>query len=108
MSDLEHLALTADSADRCAAACLAFADNVVSIRDSLRSQVHGGGFGTLPSGIALQKKYSELAVGGPGSLSAMLQAHITVATNLAATFTEIGRNYVATDDAVAQRITAPR
>ncbi|MGB3772107.1 MAG: hypothetical protein WBA00_13270 [Rhodococcus sp. (in: high G+C Gram-positive bacteria)] len=66
-----------------------------------------GGFGTLPSGVALEKKYSELAVGGPGSLSAMLQAHITVATNLAATFTDIGKNYQATDEAVAQSVTNP-
>ncbi|WP_156388352.1 MULTISPECIES: hypothetical protein [unclassified Rhodococcus (in: high G+C Gram-positive bacteria)] len=105
---INHLSLTTDAADHCATACLEFAQAVAAIQRTTAELHRAGGFGTLPSGIALQKKYSELAVGGPGSLSAMLQAHITVATNLAATFTAIGRNYVATDDAVAQRITAPR
>ena len=104
----DSLAVSAEAAEKCAQACNSFASQIALLRTKVERMGSLGGFGTLPSGIALQKKYSELAVGGPGSLSAMLQAHITVATNLAATFTEIGRNYVATDDAVAQRITAPR
>lgn len=108
MTEFGELAVTPESAERCALACTDFVRAVSDVLSRVQVEGYATGFGTLPSGIALQKKYSELAVGGPGSLSAMLQAHITVATNLAATFSEIGRNYVATDDAVARTITAPR
>ncbi|WP_317754025.1 hypothetical protein [Rhodococcoides kroppenstedtii] len=68
------------------------------------------GFGTLPSGMALNAKYTELTSGASGSLTAMLQGHIEVATKLADTFRRMGEQYVATDEAVAAslRPTEPR
>ncbi|WP_027504765.1 hypothetical protein [Rhodococcus sp. UNC23MFCrub1.1] len=105
MSELDRLQISDEAARRCAAACSAFAEGIIPIRESLQAQRHGGGFGTLPSGLALARKYSELAVGGPGSLSTLLQAHIAIASSLADTFTEMGRNYESTDSEAAQRIT---
>ncbi|MGB3772110.1 MAG: hypothetical protein WBA00_13285 [Rhodococcus sp. (in: high G+C Gram-positive bacteria)] len=104
MTDLQNLAISDEAANRCADACREFSNGIADLHKSISLAGHAGGFGTLPSGQALEKKYSELAVGGAGSLTAMLQAHITVATNLAATFTEIGKHYQATDDAVAQNV----
>ncbi|WP_315773457.1 hypothetical protein [Rhodococcoides kroppenstedtii] len=68
------------------------------------------GFGTLPSGIALNQKYTELTSGGSGSLTATLQGHIEVAMKLADTFRRMGEQYVETDEAVAAslRPTEPR
>ncbi|MFW0874253.1 hypothetical protein [Rhodococcoides corynebacterioides] len=68
------------------------------------------GFGTLPSGIALNAKYTELTSGGSGSLTAMLRGHIDIATKLSDTFRRMGEQYVETDDAVAASLhpTEPR
>ncbi|MGB6180354.1 MAG: hypothetical protein WBF79_03825 [Rhodococcus sp. (in: high G+C Gram-positive bacteria)] len=104
MSNLNDLQISSLAATQCAAACDKFTEELLSVQALVEGHSYGGGFGTLPSGQALEKKYSELAVGGAGSLTSMLQAHITVATNLAATFTEIGKHYQATDDAVAQNV----
>ncbi|MBY6685256.1 hypothetical protein HQ305_21625 [Rhodococcus sp. BP-149] len=105
MSDVEQLITSKDAAERCAAACRDFSDGISDVAKFIHSSNHGGGFGTLPSGLALARKYSELAVGGPGSLSTLLQAHIAIASSLADTFTEMGRNYESIDSEAAQSIT---
>ncbi|MDQ1200420.1 hypothetical protein [Rhodococcus sp. SORGH_AS_0303] len=105
MNPLFDLKITPDAARRCADAAQRFADDLVNLEDHVSLMGSLGGFGTLPSGLALARKYSELAVGGPGSLSTLLQAHIAIASSLADTFTEMGRNYESTDSEAAQRIT---
>lgn len=105
MANLNELEISATAAEQCAVACRAFADDILGVVTMVQRADHGGGFGTLPSGLALARKYSELAVGGPGSLSTLLQAHIAIASSLADTFTEMGRNYESTDSEAAQSIT---
>ncbi len=96
-----QLRVTLEVAECCATACDAFSEELVSIRTLVAGRGQLGGFGTLPSGIALNAKYTELTAGGPGSLTAKLQGHIDVATKLADTFRRMGEQYVETDDAVA-------
>lgn len=105
MTGLNELEITTEAAERCARACAEFAEGITAVRSTIQVQDFAQGFGTLPSGLALARKYSELAVGGPGSLSTLLQAHIAIASSLADTFTEMGRNYESTDSEAAQHIT---
>lgn len=100
----DDLHLTPDAAEACARACRTFADGVSQLRKHSERIPDHMKFGTLPSGQALARKYSELAVGGEGSLDAMLSGHIDVAERLARTFEEMGRRYAETDAAVADSI----
>lgn len=95
------ISIDRDSAERCAAACAAFADDVDALRKAVESRGNVTGFGTLPSGVALNAKYTELTSGGAGSLTSTLQGHIDVVTKLADTFRRMGEQYAETDDAVA-------
>ncbi|MFC7959173.1 hypothetical protein [Rhodococcoides kroppenstedtii] len=99
-----------EDALRCALACDRFGAQLEVVLNDVAAQGRISGFGTLPSGIALNAKYTELTSGGSGSLTAMLQGHIDVATKLADTFRRMGEQYVETDEAVAAslRPTEPR
>ncbi|MBY6363185.1 hypothetical protein [Rhodococcoides corynebacterioides] len=96
-----QLRVTPEVAERCATACDAFSEELVSIRAHVAGRGQVDGFGTLPSGIALNAKYTELTSGASGSLTAMLHGHIEIATKLAETFRRMGERYVETDEAVA-------
>ena len=98
---MSEVRLTAEAAEKCAAACLEFADAVSQLRGDVELDGTISGFGTLPSGVALNAKYTELTLGGSGSLTAALQGHIDVVTKLADTFRRMGEQYVETDDAAA-------
>ncbi len=100
MSD-ERLHVSARAAEDCARVCEEFATSVRDIVNAVGDVNHFRGFGTLPSGLALAAKYSELTRGGPGSLTFTLDQHADVATRLADTFRRMGEQYVETDDAVA-------
>ncbi|MGN7133714.1 hypothetical protein ACTHQY_10595 [Rhodococcoides corynebacterioides] len=89
------------AADRCARSCERFASELREILAGVSDADYFAGFGTLPSGVALNAKYTELTSGGSGSLTSTLQGHIDVATKLADTFRRMGEQYVETDDAVA-------
>lgn len=95
------VSLTHDAAERCAAACSKFVAEVLAVRDFVDNNAIIEGFGTLPSGVALNAKYTELTSGGAGSLTSTLQGHIDVVTKLADTFRRMGEQYAETDDAVA-------
>lgn len=97
--------LTGDAAARCAAACDQFSTEVSALAKYVSDGTWSGGFGALPSGIALAQKYSNLTHGPEGSLASMLAAHITVATNLRKAFLAAGVGYEATEDAVTSHIT---
>ncbi|MBY6350873.1 hypothetical protein [Rhodococcoides corynebacterioides] len=105
-----HLAVTGRDALACERACAEYAYCLTGILASVNDRRTVSGFGTLPSGIALNQKYTELTSGGSGSLTAMLQGHIDIATKLADTFRRMGEQYVTTDDAIAAslRPTEPR
>ncbi|MBY6366585.1 hypothetical protein [Rhodococcoides corynebacterioides] len=96
-----QLNVSPEAANRCAATCDAFSEELNAIRAYVAGRGNVSGFGTLPSGVALNAKYTELTSGGPGSLTAMLQGHIEIATKLADTFRRMGEQYVETDEAVA-------
>ncbi|MBY6366583.1 hypothetical protein [Rhodococcoides corynebacterioides] len=98
---MTEVRLTPAAAEACERACLAFAASATQIRSDVLVTGSIGGFGTLPSGIALKQKYTELTSGGSGSLTSTLQGHIDVATKLADTFRRMGDQYVETDEAVA-------
>ena len=104
------MSITAEGALACERACADFANSVSHIFTSVHDRGTISGFGTLPSGMALNAKYTELTSGASGSLTAMLQGHIEVAMKLADTFRRMGEQYVETDEAVAAslRPTEPR
>ncbi|WP_068153523.1 hypothetical protein [Rhodococcoides corynebacterioides] len=106
----EQLIVTWEAAKHCASALGRFAEDLQTIASDVQRNGRVSGFGTLPSGIALNAKYTELTSGGSGSLTAMLQGHIDIATKLADTFRRMGEQYMTTDDAVAAslRPTEPR
>lgn len=106
----EQLLVTRDAAMQCETALDRFVEDLQTIASDVQRNGRVSGFGTLPSGIALNAKYTELTSGGSGSLTAMLQGHIDVATKLADTFRRMGEQYVETDEAVAAslRPTEPR
>ena len=54
-----------------------------------------GGFGTLASGLALQKKFQDKAFGGSDSLVNALQSHIAVVDGMRAYFQKCIDNAVA-------------
>lgn len=107
---MNEIRLSPGAAEQCAQACARFALGVQQAHAEVESRGEISGFGTLPSGIALNAKYTELTSGASGSLTAMLQGHIEVATKLADTFRRMGEQYVETDEAVAAslRPTEPR
>lgn len=97
--------ISEDAARRCAAACDTFVENLNATVKTIAESSWPAGFGTLPSGIALAQKYSNLTHGPEGSLASMLAAHITVATTLRGVFLAAGAGYEATEDAVTSHIT---
>ncbi|MDV7195994.1 hypothetical protein R4172_00285 [Rhodococcus kroppenstedtii] len=105
-----HVKVSREDAVQCASACERFSAELEGLVRDVAAQGRISGFGTLPSGMALNAKYTELTSGASGSLTAMLQGHIEVATKLADTFRRMGEQYVATDEAVAAslRPTEPR
>lgn len=94
----------------CADACQIFIDGIQSTKNMVAAIRMESGFGTLPSGLALERKYSDLTHGPEGSLSSVLAAHITAVTNLREAFLEAGRGYQETEDDSTSRIgnTGPR
>ncbi|MBY6366587.1 hypothetical protein [Rhodococcoides corynebacterioides] len=107
---MNEIRLSPGAAEHCARACAKFAHSVRQAHAEVDSRGEISGFGTLPSGIALNQKYTELTSGGSGSLTSTLQGHIDVVTKLADTFRRMGEQYAATDEAVAAslRSTEPR
>ncbi|MBY6363187.1 hypothetical protein [Rhodococcoides corynebacterioides] len=95
------LRVTPESAAACARSCETYSNELRSLHEFVTNRGNLSGFGTLPSGIALNAKYTELTSGETGSLTAMLQGHIDIVTKLADTFRRMGEQYVETDDAVA-------
>ncbi|MBY6540134.1 hypothetical protein HQ325_15770 [Rhodococcus sp. BP-349] len=100
----DDLIISADSSRRCASACEQFVSDLAELLPSISALEFSAGFGTLPSGIALARKYSDLTHGPEGSLSSVLAAHITAVTNLREAFLEAGRGYQATEDDSTSRI----
>lgn len=97
----KHLQVTPESAAACARSCETYSNELRSLHEFVTNRGNLSGFGTLPSGIALNEKYTKLTSGEIGSLTAMLQGHIDVVTKLADTFRRMGEQYAETDDAVA-------
>ncbi|MBY6682422.1 hypothetical protein HQ312_15300 [Rhodococcus sp. BP-316] len=100
----------AHQAERCAQACSRFVEGLDALSYSVTQSTLSGGFGTLPSGLALERKYSDLTHGPEGSLSSVLAAHINAVTKLREAFLEAGRGYQETEDDSTSRIgnTGPR
>lgn len=66
------------------------------LANEARHLIQFDGFGTLASGLALQKKFQDKAFGGSDSLVNALESHITVVDDMRAYFQKC------IDDAVAQ------
>lgn len=97
----KHVRVTPESAAACARSCETYSNELRSLHEFVTNRGNLSGFGTLPSGIALNAKYTELTSGASGSLTSTLQAHIDIAAKLADTFRRMGEQYVETDDAAA-------
>ncbi|WP_420881495.1 hypothetical protein [Rhodococcus sp. (in: high G+C Gram-positive bacteria)] len=63
------------------------------------------GFGALPSGVALARKFEQKASGGEYPLDQALADHITVVEEMRSVFEKIAANYAAAEESNAQRFT---
>ncbi len=97
----KHLRVTPESAAACARSCEIYSNELRSLHEFVTNRGNLSGFGTLPSGVALNARFTRLTSGESGSLTSTLQGHIEIATKLADTFRRMGEQYVETDEAVA-------
>ncbi|MDJ0362713.1 hypothetical protein [Rhodococcus sp. H29-C3] len=85
-ADDGHLLLDPAAARHCDAACTEYLATLKSNQESARMLGDVRGMGTFESGIALARKFSQKAVGGPNNLVDVLQSHIDVVTAMQAVF----------------------
>ncbi|NMM86151.1 hypothetical protein B2J88_17540 [Rhodococcus sp. SRB_17] len=67
-------------------ACETLIDEYKLLANEARHLTQFDGFGTLASGLALQKKFQDKAFGGSDSLVNALESHITVVDSMRAYF----------------------
>ena len=85
-ADDGHLFLDPATARQCDKACSEYLGTLEYDKAAARELGNVEGFGAFDSGIALARKFSEKAVGGPNNLVDVLQSHIDVITAMQAVF----------------------
>ena len=94
-ADEGHLFLDPTAARQCDQACSVYLSNLETNQQAARKLGDVRGMGTFDSGIALARKFSQKAVGGPNNLVDVLQSHIDVVTAMQAVFRKF---FVAAED----------
>ncbi|MDJ0362708.1 hypothetical protein [Rhodococcus sp. H29-C3] len=90
-----QLQLDPTAARHCDKACSEYLETLEYNTAAARELGNVEGFGTFDSGIALARKFSQKAVGGPNNLVDVLQSHIDVVTSMQAVFRKF---FVAAED----------
>ncbi|WP_186629447.1 hypothetical protein [Rhodococcus sp. BP22] len=94
-ADEGHLFLDPTAARQCDKACSEYLWTLEKNKIDARALEKVEGFGPFDSGIALARKFSQKAVGGPNNLVDVLQSHINVVTAMQAVFRKF---FVAAED----------
>ncbi|MCZ4080168.1 hypothetical protein O1W68_19670 [Rhodococcus sp. H36-A4] len=102
-ADEGHLFLDPAAARHCDTACSEYLCTLEKNKTDARALEKVEGFGTFDSGIALARKFSQKAVGGPNNLVDVLQSHIDVVTSMQAVFRKF---FVAAEDIEQQNATS--
>ncbi|MCZ4080173.1 hypothetical protein O1W68_19695 [Rhodococcus sp. H36-A4] len=85
-ADDGQLFLDPAAARHCDKACTEYLSTLETNKDLAFKLGNVKGMGTFESGIALARKFSQKAVGGPNNLVDVLQSHIDVVTAMQAVF----------------------
>ncbi|MEU7141304.1 hypothetical protein ABZ942_17755 [Nocardia sp. NPDC046473] len=88
------------------AKCEAYLDGLDDVRDSTRSIQYLSGFGGMPSGPILERKFSLKGTGGDTSLEASLETHVEEVKLMRQVFAQAMANYSAVDESNRQDIAA--
>ncbi|GAB2642842.1 hypothetical protein ABI214_13360 [Prescottella soli] len=103
--DAGELYLEPDVAARCARRCAELVAELDQIKRGAAGLSRIDGFGNLPSGTALARKFEQKASGGEYPLDQALAEHITVVEEMQSVFEKIAQNFTATEESNAQRFT---
>ncbi len=103
--DAGELYLAPGVAERCAARCAELHGRLVELQQDAKGLSSIEGFGALPSGVALARKFEQKASGGEYPLDQALADHITVVEEMRSVFEKIAANYAAAEESNAQRFT---
>ncbi len=103
--DSGELYLEPDVAKQCAQRCAELVAELDQIKRGAAGLSRIDGFGTLPSGTALARKFEQKASGGEYPLDQALAEHITIVEQMQSVFEKIAQNFTATEESNAQRFT---
>ncbi|WP_433608918.1 hypothetical protein [Prescottella agglutinans] len=105
MVDAGELFLEPGIAEKCATRCAELHRELVTLQQEAKGLASIDGFGHLPSGAALARKFEQKASGGEYPLDQALAEHITVVEQMQSVFEKIAQNFTAAEESNAQRFT---
>lgn len=103
--DAGELRLEPGVAEKCAQRCAQLRAELEEIKWRSANLTRVDGFGPLPSGIALARKFEQKASGGEYPLDQALAEHIAVVEQMQSVFEKIAQNFTATEESNAQQFT---
>ena len=103
--DAGELYLEPGVAEKCAQRCAQLRDELEDLMWRSRDLTRIDGFGPLPSGVALARKFEQKASGGEYPIDRALADHIAVVEQMQSVFEKIAANYTAAEESNAHRFT---
>ncbi|MDH6282266.1 hypothetical protein [Prescottella agglutinans] len=103
--DAGSLYLEPGTAEKCAQRCAQLRADLEKIRWFAGNLTRIEGFGPLPSGVALARKFEQKATGGEYPLDKALADHMAVVEEMQSVFEKIAQNFAAAEESNAQRFT---
>lgn len=104
--DSGQLTLEPGVAEKCAHRCAELIDQLRELKVQSGELTRIDGLGSLPSGVALTRKFEQKASGGEYSLDRALDDHITVVEQMRSVFEKIAIDYDATEQSNTQALNA--
>ncbi|MFI6998981.1 hypothetical protein [Nocardia sp. NPDC050175] len=101
-----ELRLSPDVGKDLDAKCVAYLDDLDGIRDTSREVQNVSGFGGMPSGPILERKFSLKGKDGETSLQSSLETHIDEVKLMRQVFAQAMANYSGVDESNRQDIAA--
>ncbi|WP_433608890.1 hypothetical protein [Prescottella agglutinans] len=104
--DTGQLTLEPGVAEKCAQRCAELIDQLRELKLQAMQLTRIDGLGSLPSGLALTRKFEQKASGGEYPLDRALDDHITVVEQMRSVFEKIAIDYDATEQSNTQALNA--
>ncbi|QKT09466.1 hypothetical protein [Rhodococcus sp. W8901] len=104
MIDTGHLTLEPGVAEKCAQRCSELIDQLRELKVQSGELTRIDGLGSLPSGLALTRKFEQKASGGEHSLDHALDDHITVVEQMRSVFEKVAADYDAAEQSNIQAL----